>query len=114
MAKLGRPRIAFAPEDATLSWREEAKCHEAVRTMPSLLGAWTTERTPDTALAREVCSDCSVRYQCVMAALADPEAEGIRAGYAFEGGALESRDRAALAEEFGLESRLRRPTRAYR
>lgn len=109
-----RAKPVFISEDATAPWRVKALCAQAVDVMPAMATAWVDEQGEYAATARQICADCTVRFQCAANAAGDPQTEGIRAGYAFEHGALNATDRRKLADEFGIMARLRKDTRSYR
>lgn len=73
-------------------WRDEARCKVEIDNYPDLLGAWDGPNEdgvshPLAEIAAEICvKKCAVREQCLRAALSNPEAQGTRGGYTFDGG----------------------------
>lgn len=95
------PTISSEP-----SWRDDAACAMPAAGMED---AWISEDRSDEMKARATCySKCKVRYQCLLDAMTDEEAEGIRAGFHFDAGALDVRDRTKLRREFGFSARRQR------
>ena len=100
----------------TVAWRADAACEQLIiknENDKTLGAAWIAEDGPLEPLARLVCEmDCKVRFACLIEALGDHEAQGVRAGYYFDEGGLEAPDRRRLRGEYGLEAkkRQRRPS----
>jgi hypothetical protein len=82
-------------------WRARAKCYKE-RNNIDLLRAFVDDNEDDfSEYCRKLCIEaCPVRKLCLMDALADPEAEGIRAGYHFYQGRVSKDDRDAMLQRF--------------
>jgi hypothetical protein len=97
------PRPMPVTVDPRAYWRDEAACSAPAAGMES---AWIQEEHPKNMAARAVCvSECPVRYQCILSALSDEDAEGVLGGYHFDQGGLATRDRRKLRDEFGFTAR---------
>lgn len=105
------PRPMPCEAEPLATWRDESACASPPAGMES---AWIEEGHPQNLAARGICkTQCPVRYQCLLAALADGDAEGVLGGFHFDNGALETRDRTRLHQEFGFKARaIRRAGRA--
>lgn len=78
----------MSEEDIQEAWRDEAACEAAIKEKPYLAGAWIAEDHPYRDDARKICLGCKVRIECLMGALQNEEAEGMRGGYWFDAGKL--------------------------
>lgn len=73
-------------------WRRKAECADKSVKVPPMMGAWDGpnedgERHPMHYAAREIClTGCPVQLECLKDAVQDPEAQGLRGGYEFDGG----------------------------
>jgi hypothetical protein len=70
------------------NWRDDAACEKARFENPLLDVAWIDEESQFKKEATKICLSCKVRLVCLQDALDDPEAQGIRGGYEFDGGKL--------------------------
>lgn len=108
-----KPTKTFFNDD----WRDEALCQPAVQSEPVLATAWDnvfvdwTEPyavDPMENIAKAICKGCTARTDCLIDALGDNEAEGIRAGFRFNLGTVSSADAHAIRKEFGLKAKVRK------
>lgn len=108
--------------DFSDKWRADAACRAAVKEDPSLSTAWdnvdegTWEKNkyvpdPQADVARKICDACPVRGLCLLDALSDNEAEGIRAGFRFERGYVTKHDARKIFAEFGVRAKVRKVKR---
>lgn len=82
-------------------WRDEAACLSTAMDVDGFESAWITEDHPARAEAAGICmNDCEVRNTCLLTALLDPTAEGMRGGFWFTRGALTRKDRNKFKREF--------------
>ena len=87
-------------------WTLSAACSDTVADRSIPFAVWVNPGHPGAQKAIQTCvSVCSVRTQCLMSALADKKAEGIRGGFSFEEGAVSSEDAIRIKEEFGKKPR---------
>lgn len=86
--------------DFRQDWRKEAACFEESRSGAFMDDAWINDSSSMKDLAIDVCLTCPVRTECLMDALTDEAAEGVRGGYSFSTGALMRGDREKLRREF--------------
>ncbi len=89
--------------NVTADWRTKSACLKEIIGDPLLLSAWEDQEDPGAEHARAVCkTTCAVQAQCLIDALADPFAQGVRGGYYFNNGVLSLKDSKALGRETGL------------
>lgn len=88
-------------------WRGEAACSWMVADNPAMTNAWVDEESEHAIYAAMICSTCPVRQQCLAEASQDPDAEGLRGGYFFNGGRVLSSDAAKIRRETGRRVRTR-------
>lgn len=89
--------------DPRASWRWKAKCHEEVQAQPFLDAAWNVKNDDNAKHAKSVCETvCPVRIDCLVDALQDKKAEGLRAGFFFDSGVVSRKDAKKILAEFGL------------
>lgn len=95
--------------DLTAPWRDSAECASVTKKDPYMTHAWTDEDPRYHAEASRICvEDCSVRYDCVLAALEiGSDAYGIYGGFFFTRGALTNVQARALRKDMGLSARTR-------
>ena len=99
-----------------MSWDAEASCKAIVAQEPEMATAWDNVDTgvgsvyvPDTLapIAERICKEvCPIKDICLQKALADEEAEGIRAGFRFHMGKVSSRDAYTLKREHHVKVRV--------
>lgn len=101
------PRLRRLVPNVKANWKEKAYCAQRIQGDPSLAGAWITENGPDTEVARRICHVCTVRSDCLFAALEDPHAEGMRGGYQFSHGTLTADENRRLKREYSITTKPR-------
>ena len=99
-------------------WKIDALCPVAVQSEPSLITAWDNilvdfdearyEPDPQASVAKAICSGCPSRRECLVDAIADNEAEGLRAGYRFNQGTVDKYDARAIFSEYSLRARVKK------
>ncbi len=97
-----RPPFLYLGENLTdeNNWVADAACAKAIADEPKLLPIWTDERSRDKEYARFICEECPVRSLCLLDAVEDPTAEGIRGGFEFTSGGLLKKEREKLRRSF--------------
>lgn len=100
-----------AHTDPAATWRESSACYAYIREVEIFRSVWIAK--PDEPfnfgrdVAKKICiGQCLVRTECLIDALADPESQGIRAGFDFDGGLVKAGDRRKIIKEFGLTPRV--------
>ncbi len=88
-------------------WRKDAACFWAVSDNEELQNAWVEEDNDSAYFAELICATCPVREACLMDALVDQDAEGLRAGFFFATGGVNSADARKIRQEFGVRPRTR-------
>lgn len=100
-----------------MSWRDEADCAKMVAADPSLKTAWDNVNTdgwnygpdPKENTARLICQTCPSKDSCFRDAVEDEEgADGIRAGFRFHNGSVNSKEALKIRKEYGVRVRLLR------
>lgn len=88
-------------------WRAAGACHKATERRATLAAAWIVDVDGEVSEeARRICvEECIVRNQCLFAALADPHATGIYAGYRFINGSVTPGDNKKLNADYGIRGR---------
>lgn len=81
------------PGDLYAEWRDDSRCEDIIQKKPYMRGAWDGPNEdgvshPYYEQAEKECLKCPARLFCLQDALLDPEAQGIRGGYTFDGGRL--------------------------
>ena len=90
----------------TLDWWRKSQCAEEELKNPALLGSWLKRNGPNAEKAYNVCvSKCPVRTECLVAALREKDAEGLRGGFFFENGTVWRQDFDLILRQFGLRAR---------
>lgn len=95
------------PLDA--GWRRSAACRTVLEDKPYLLGAWDGPnedgvRHAYSDNAKEICEEeCPVARLCLASALNNPRAQGLRAGYEFDGGRVPVAKAREIQNELGLK-----------
>lgn len=85
------------------TWEDEAGCSAEIAEYPHMSAAWVDEETHLAEFAKEVCNTtCKVKVECLLAALADPEAQGIRGGVTFSRGSLSKSDSHLVRSLYGV------------
>lgn len=100
--------------DVHAPWRDGAACVEVVNAEPLMDGAWIQQHNLFSERARMICEDCPVRMACLQDALNDRHVEGMRGGFFFDNGLLESGEAAMMYRELRLRVRSRRARRVSR
>ena len=91
------------------AWRDEAECALVVEIKPYMQGAWDGPneediRHPYSDQAQEICqTECAMRLMCLKTALTNPEAQGLRGGYEFDGGTVPVADAREIVQEHNLQ-----------
>lgn len=93
---------------AQATWITEASCRKAVIEDPLLATAWDEPDNPLIREAKTICDSCPVRRECVVDALNDEEAYGMRASVFFKFGSLLAKDNRSIKKEFGYATRTRK------
>lgn len=107
---------SIPPADITEqdSWRPDAACAWAIADNRDLAAAWDSEDHTYAFIARTICMTCPVRRECILDAVRDPEAEGLRGGIMFTSGGVSTMDGAMIRREFGVRARTRVKNGRYR
>lgn len=100
--------------DVRAPWRDDALCMKVVDADPLMGEAWIQQHNLFSERARMICEDCPVRMACLHDALTDRHAEGMRGGFFFDDGLLESGEAAMMFRELRLRVRSRRSRRRGR
>lgn len=101
--------------EPSAEWRERAECNTHTQVAEIMSNAWIEEQHFAAETARDICvNDCPVRDSCLIAAIADPESYGLRAGYFFKNGGLTRADSNAVRAEMGVIVRVRQKSRKTR
>lgn len=109
------PTYTEVTTDTLADWRNKAACAKAVEEQPLLLGAWDTEDNIMVKQAKAYCvNKCKVRMQCLADAMADPNSYGLRGGYFFDHGAVNTTDWREMGKSLGIQARKRQKTRVSR
>lgn len=96
-------------EDLFAPWRDDALCAAIPEKEPALIGAWDGpnedgDSSPFSAYAQSVCiSQCTVRLACLASALRNPEAQGLRGGYIFDGGTVPVAKAREIRDTLGMK-----------
>lgn len=99
----------MSDEDLFAPWRDDAPCASLPEQNEILIGAWDGpnedgDQSPFTDYAVSVCvSQCKVRIECLASALRNPEAQGIRGGYIFDGGTVPVAKAREIRDTLGLK-----------
>jgi hypothetical protein len=71
-----------------------------------------SKTSPSHTRARRACEEsCRARIDCLLDAIRDEKAEGLRGGFFFENGGVSSKDGRKIADEFGIKVRIGRGKR---
>ena len=103
-------------------FREDAACLKASKEEPAVQTAWdnidegTWEKdnyvpSPLAQVAKQICLSCPVRELCLVDAIEDNEAEGIRGGYRFENGYVMREDARKIYGQFELRAKVKKNSR---
>lgn len=87
-------------------WEDQAECstRKIRKTLP--FKVWVNPTPTEEKLAKEICvHHCNVRTECLRDALNDKYAEGVRAGYRFEDGAVSQEDADDIKKTFKWKPR---------
>jgi hypothetical protein len=111
--------MTFYHDDPTIAdvkaeWRDRADCSAVVADEPLMAEAWIQQHNLFSERARMICEDCPVRMACLHDALNDRHVEGMRGGFFFDNGLLESGEAAMMYRELRLRVRSRRTRRTGR
>lgn len=83
-------------------WRERSACYKLVEAEPIFQTAWLVKDDVGASQAKALCAECPVRLDCLVDALGDPEAQGLRAGFYFDSGVVSRQDARAIMNEVGI------------
>lgn len=83
-------------------WRMKSACHKVTEVDPLFQTAWIVKGDVGSETAVSICEGCPVRALCLIDALSDPEASGLRAGYFFDYGVVSKKDARAILNEVGI------------
>lgn len=109
------PTYTEVTTDAQAPWRSQAACHAAIEKEPILLGAWDTEDHIMGKQAKSICvNECEVRMSCLADAMGDPNSYGLRGGYFFDHGAVNTSDWREMGKTLGIQAKKRQKTRVSR
>lgn len=90
-------------------WRGRAACKNLP---PEVAEAYINEKSPGADEAKKKCAMCLVRKDCLTEAVEDPDAQGMRGGFFFDGGRVTLDDAPTIRKTFHLDPRMRqRPRR---
>ena len=84
------------------AWRQKSACHKVTEVDPLFQTAWIVRGDVGSESAKVICEGCPVRTLCLIDALMDPEASGLRAGYFFDYGVVSKKDARAILDEIGV------------
>ncbi len=104
------PRPVEVTTDARAPWRTQLDCETAAVQRPALAGAWTDEFHRKRTTAQSICDGCRSKLQCLLDALSDPNATGLRAGFYFVDGGVDRDDSERMREQYEVRPRLRQRT----
>lgn len=92
--------------DMGSEWRRGAACGKTVDEDPVFAAAWLVRDDVGADTAKSICkTQCKVRTECLMSALLDVNAQGLRAGFFFDKGTVRRPDARAILKEFGITAR---------
>ncbi len=86
-------------------WRERSLCHRYLEVNPTFIEAWSEKVGQRRIIAQQICEACPVRIDCLLDALSDDDAEGMRGGFFFQAGVTTRVDQRRIQELTGVTSR---------
>jgi len=96
-------------------WERKSQCATEEMKNPRMVGSWLERTGPRADAAYNVCvSKCPVRTECLVAALAEKDAEGFRGGFFFENGTVWRPDFDLILRQFGIRARKHKSHRTDR
>jgi hypothetical protein len=105
---VSRPTLPRYGDRVNEKWRDKAECNDEIDRAPVLINVWRSPQESTDDYAQEICETvCKVREECLVDAVTDPYAEGLRGGFKFDTGKVDQRDVNKIRSIIGTGYRIR-------